>query len=85
MLFIIIEKMQIFIETRRYWLLVHVIISLSGYLYISCWCIATLLLLLDFICFSLRSFYSADDSGGECGVPYMKRFPMPRASSSVEW
>ena len=31
-----------------------------------------------------QSFYSGHDSGGECGVPYMKRFPMPRARSSVD-
>ena len=31
------------------------------------------------------SFYVGSDSGGECGVPYEKRFPMPRPSLDEAW
>ena len=31
------------------------------------------------------SFYVGTDSGGECGVPYEKRFPMPRPSLDEAW
>lgn len=31
------------------------------------------------------SFYEGTDSGGECGVPYEKRFPMPRPSLDEAW
>ena len=31
------------------------------------------------------SFYVGQDSGGECGVPYEKRFPMPRPSLDEAW
>ena len=31
------------------------------------------------------SFYMGTDSGGECGVPYERRFPMPRPSLDEAW
>ena len=31
------------------------------------------------------SLYDGSDSGGECGVPYEKRFPMPRPSLDEAW
>ena len=31
------------------------------------------------------SFYTGSDSEGECGVPYEKRFPMPRPSMDEAW
>ena len=31
------------------------------------------------------SYYTGTDSGGECGVPYEKRFPMPRPSLDEAW
>ena len=31
------------------------------------------------------SFYTGTDSGGECGVPYERRFPMPRPSLDEAW
>ena len=31
------------------------------------------------------SYYTGTDSGGECGVPYERRFPMPRPSLDDAW
>ena len=31
------------------------------------------------------SYYTGTDSGGECGVPYERRFPMPRPSIDDAW
>ncbi len=31
------------------------------------------------------SYYQGTDSGGECGVPYERRFPMPRPSLDEPW
>lgn len=33
--------------------------------------------------YSLGSFFNTSDSGGECGVPYEKRFPMPNVDREV--
>ena len=31
------------------------------------------------------SYYQGVDSGGECGVPHERRFPMPRPSLDEAW
>lgn len=37
--------------------------------------------LIILIC--LGSFFNGTDSGGECGIPYEKRFPMPNVDREV--
>ena len=32
-----------------------------------------------------RAYYNGTDSGGECGVPYEKRFIMPRPAINKHW
>ena len=34
---------------------------------------------------SLRGLFNTSDSGGECGVPHERRFPMPRPSLDQPW
>ena len=44
-----------------------------------------MLVLSDWVISALRSYFHSKDSGGECGVPYERRFFMPRPSLDQPW
>ena len=44
-----------------------------------------LVILCSVAMLSHRSYFQGTDSGGECGVPYERRFPMPRPSLDEAW
>ena len=39
----------------------------------------------NYIVICCSSYYNGTDSGGECGVPYEKRFIMPRPAINKHW
>ncbi len=53
--------------------------------YIPPYVITELVKLLWLQLFSLSAYYQGHDSGGECNVPYVKRFRMPRESDDHPW
>ena len=41
--------------------------------------------LMDLLYIFSPGYYNNSDSGGECGVPHEKRFPMPRPALDYPW
>lgn len=37
------------------------------------------------VCFISSAYYQGHDSGGECNVPYINRFAMPRPGTDQPW